>query len=477
MQSVVLAGQTDLAGWRMAARRLVMSGVPPDAVAWSVAGDAVDLFAAVPDESSMPASGFSVPRRFVDLARRVICAREAQRFALLYGILWRFVAGERTLLDQPTDPQIHRAEGLAKSVGRDVHKMRAFIRFRELTGAENAFVAWFEPAHYIVEANAPFFVRRFPNMTWSILTPDRSVHWDGEELRFTTGAERSQVPDDDALEAYWRIYYASIFNPARLKIAAMQSEMPKKYWKNLPEARLIPGMIRTAASREAAMVEAGPTTPSRLADSAMRRPAVVPVSAVGGLAGLAAAAASCRNCPLWEPATQTVFGEGAVGAELMLIGEQPGDQEDLAGQVFVGPAGKLLDKALAAAGIDRGRLYITNAVKHFKFVPRGKRRIHQKPGSMEILACSSWLAQERAIVRPRLTLLLGASAGRAVLGRAVAVMRERGRILALPDGGDAMLTVHPAYILRLAGLDEQERAYQGFVADLKSARDVVLGSM
>jgi DNA polymerase len=132
---------------------------------------------------------------------------------------------------------------------------------------------------------------------------------------------------------------------------------------------------------------------------------------------------------------------------------------------------------LAAAGIDRGRLYITNAVKHFKFVPRGKRRIHQKPGSTEILACSSWLAQERAIVRPRLTLLLGASAGRAVLGRTVAVMRERSRILALPDGGDAMLTVHPAYILRLAGRNEQERAYRGFVADLKSARDVVSGSM
>ena len=413
MRSAVLAHETDFVGWRAAARALALADVPPADVVWSV-GAAVDLFAEAEPVAPADAPAFSVPRKLVEAAEQVIQARDAERFALLYSLLWRAHRGERHLMDLQTDPQVQRARSLAQAVGRDTHKMRAFLRFREVTeeGATR-YVAWFEPDHYIVEANAPFFVRRFATMTWSILTPYRSAHWDGENLRFEAGADPADLPDDDALEAYWRTYFASIFNPARLKIGAMTSEMPKKYWKNLPEARAIPGLIRGAQARVADMVERPVISPEK----PTRRPLPQPAPASpGSLAALAGEAAGCTRCPLHAPATQTVFGEGPADARIMLVGEQPGDQEDLAGRPFVGPAGQVLDRALAEAGIDRTTVYVTNAVKHFKFMPRGKRRIHQKPDTGEITACSPWLAQERAHVNPQLTVLLGATAARAGAG-------------------------------------------------------------
>ncbi len=186
------------------------------------------------------------------------------------------------------------------------------------------------------------------------------------------------------------------------------------------------------------------------------------------LAPVAAEAAGCRRCTLWANATQTVFGEGPADAVMMLVGEQPGDQEDLVGRPFVGPAGRVLDRALVDAGVDRRMVYVTNAVKHFKNVPRGKRRIHQKPDSGEIRACRFWLDQERAAIRPRATVLMGASAARAVLGRSVTIGRERGRPIAL-DSGAALVTVHPSYLLRLQDEESKAREYALFVADLRQA--------
>jgi DNA polymerase len=303
-------------------------------------------------------------------------------------------------------------------------------------------------------------------MTWSILTPYRSAHWDGETLRIGDGANPSDVPDDDALADYWRTYFASIFNPARLKIGAMTSEMPKKYWKNLPEASAIPDLIRAAQTRTDAMVETPVISPERPV-----RPRAAPVSGTPSapLAALAEEAAGCRLCPLWQPATQTVFGEGPADARLMLVGEQPGDMEDLAGRPFVGPAGQVLDRALAEAGIDRATVYVTNAVKHFKFEPRGKRRIHATPDAGEIEVCRFWLEQERLVIRPALVVLLGGSAARAVLGRTVTISRERGRPLPL-EGGQAFVTVHPSYLLRLPDEASKQREYVAFVRDLAAAK-------
>ena len=180
-------------------------------------------------------------------------------------------------------------------------------------------------------------------------------------------------------------------------------------------------------------------------------------------------AADCRACPLWEPATQTVFGEGADRAKVMLVGEQPGDAEDIAGRPFVGPAGKLLDRALGELSIDRKRLYVTNAVKHFKFVPRGKRRIHQKPGSGEIRACGPWLERELDLVKPKLVVLLGATAVQAALGRASSITSLRGKVFPFGDGREALVTVHPSYLLRLPEDADRDAAYAAFLDDLRLA--------
>jgi uracil-DNA glycosylase family protein len=180
-------------------------------------------------------------------------------------------------------------------------------------------------------------------------------------------------------------------------------------------------------------------------------------------------AASCRRCPLWRDATQTVFGEGPADAEMMLVGEQPGHEEDLAGRPFVGPAGRILDRALAEAGIDRGRIYLTNAVKHFKHEPRGKRRLHKKPNAGEIEACRWWIDNERKLVRPRTIVALGVTAAGAVLGKPVVIGRVRGSPV-VADGASVWVTVHPSSLLRLPDRESRRREFARFVEDLALAR-------
>ena len=180
-------------------------------------------------------------------------------------------------------------------------------------------------------------------------------------------------------------------------------------------------------------------------------------------------AADCRACPLWKNATQTVFGEGPPHAPLMLVGEQPGDKEDIAGKPFVGPAGQMLDRALQEAGIDRNKAYVTNAVKHFKFVPRGKFRLHQKPTTPEIKACRPWYERELAAIKPDLVVAMGATAAQSVFGKITPINRNRGRLIDLDDGTRALVTVHPSYLLRLPDEDAKAREYQRFVDDLKIA--------
>lgn len=185
-------------------------------------------------------------------------------------------------------------------------------------------------------------------------------------------------------------------------------------------------------------------------------------------------AANCRDCPLWKNATQTVFGEGHASAKILFVGEQPGDQEDTAGKPFVGPAGRLLDRALADAAVDRKATYVTNAVKHFKFEPRGKRRIHKKPNELEISACRQWLERELSLIRPALIVVLGATAARAVFGHATAIEKNRGRVIpaAQADTGyeaDVLVTVHPSFLLRVPD-EDRHAAYERFVADLKLIR-------
>jgi len=180
-------------------------------------------------------------------------------------------------------------------------------------------------------------------------------------------------------------------------------------------------------------------------------------------------AANCRACPLWKDATQTVFGEGPAHAPIMLVGEQPGDKEDLAGKPFVGPAGQILDRALEEAGIDRRQVYVTNAVKHFKFVPRGKIRLHQKPTTGEIKACRQWYERELAAIKPALVVAMGATSAQSVFGKITPINKTRGRLIDLDNGIKALVTVHPSYLLRLPDADSKAREYKRFVSDLRIA--------
>jgi DNA polymerase len=429
-------------------------------VLWQ-AGDGDDLFAAdalAPPPASAPA--FAVPRAFLTVAESVILHRDPERLALLYAMLLRLRRNPQALEDA-ADPLVRRLEAMAKSVRRDIHKMRAFLRFREVAepGGTARFVAWFEPEHHIVRANAGFFVRRFPNMTWSILTPDLSIHWDGERLREGPGGTKGDAPADDPTEAIWKTYYSSIFNPARLKVGAMLKEMPKKYWKNMPETALVPALVAGAQVREAEMVEK-----SRTKAAEAPRPGGAGDNLLKAWEAVRDEAKGCIRCDLYKCGTQTVFGEGPLDARIMFVGEQPGDQEDLAGKPFIGPAGQLLDKALAEAGVDRGATYVTNAVKHFKFERRGKRRIHQKPDGGEIKACRFWIEQERSLIRPPLIVALGATAARSIFERIVSINQLRGRPHQLAEGGEAWVTVHPSFLLRVR--DDREAEYARFVEDL-----------
>ena len=450
-----LADRVDFDGWRTLARQFAAQEVPPERIVWQVGGEAADLFAVPLQAAATTPAGFSVPKPFISLAQSVICHRDPERFALLYTLLLRLKHQPRALEDA-TDPLIHRLEGMAKTVRRDIHKMRAFVRFRQVDGdADGRYIAWFEPEHHIVRANAGFFVRRFANMTWSILTPEMTIHWDGAVLQEGPGATVSDAPEGDPVEAQWKAYYASTFNPARLKIGAMLKEMPRKYWKNMPETALVSGLIAGAQARETKMI-----------DTQIRKPD----SPASQWDDLCASAAHCERCTLYKCASQTVFGEGPLDARIMLVGEQPGDQEDLTGRPFVGPAGKVLDEALAAAGLDRASLYVTNAVKHFKFNLRGKRRIHDKPNAGEIDVCRWWVDQERAIVSPQIIVALGATAARSVLGRTTTISKVRGQAIPLSTSGEAWVTVHPSYLLRIedAVLAAEER--QRFVEDLQTIR-------
>lgn len=477
---VILDGPADIAGWRRAARDLMAEDVAPLSVVWSC-GDAddADLFAAPADPFAAPPPSSraapSVPRRFVELAENGLLHADPSRFDLFYRLLRRVAADRRTIEDA-ADPDVVRARGLAKAVRRDKHKMTAFVRFREIAAEDGAhFVAWFEPEHHIVAAIAPFFVRRFAAMRWSILTPRRSAHWDGRALVVGDGASRADAPDGDALEEIWRTYYASIFNPARLKVSAMRAEMPRKYWRNLPEAPLIRPLIAAAAKATAAMV-AAPATEPRKGQRMLEQPNLFAEPDRSAIGELRDEAAGCRACPLWGPATQTVFGEGPQDARVVVVGEQPGDKEDLAGRPFVGPAGALFDRAAVEAGLERDKVYVTNAVKHFKFEPRGKFRLHKTPGPLEIAACRPWLERELAAVRPRLVVAMGATAARAVMGKAVKIGESRGSIIRRDGETDVLVTVHPSYLLRLPDEDRKREEYDRFVGDLRLAASVALAA-
>ena len=475
--TVRLSAEDDVAGWRDAARALAASRVPSERIEWIVGEGTPRL--PDPDGAARPVR---TSRLFLDAIAQGLLHSDPERWALAYDILLR-VQSTPDLMEDRSDRAVARLHTLVRNVRRDVHKMRAFVRFRrvEQEGPREAFVAWFEPEHHIERHNAPFFADRFAGMDWTIVTPRLSMHWNGLEVTFGPGGSREFVPPEDAAEDAWRTYYRSIFNPNRLKVAAMRSEMPVKYWRNLPEAPLIAPLIGSAAVRSATMV-ATPAEVLRVtreesgmdlfeAQGTGDAPGMGDNSRPRTLEELHEAEKACRLCPLWEPATQVVPGVGPSDAPIMVVGEQPGDQEDIAGEPFVGPAGQMFDAVIEEVGIDRSQLFVTNAVKHFKFEMRGRRRIHQKPDTSEIKTCRTWFLYERAIVRPKLIVAMGATGARAVTGKAVTISRTRGSILDLDEDTKYLITVHPSYLLRLPDEHLKRIEREKFARDLELVRD------
>ena len=347
--------------------------------------------------------------------------------------------------------------------------MQAYMRFRErpLDAGDPRFVAWFEPRQDGLPQVAEHVVARMGRISWMSATPEASVLWDGHTLHNTGPLMSSAAELDDAGEALWLTYYRSIFNPARVNAQLMQSHIPSRFWKNLPEGAIVPSLVSQAelGARKIGQVEA----------VGRKGGATIPISAEAAQPDREQPSKldECRRCELWQYATQAVPGEGSKRAPIMIVGEQPGDQEDLAGQPFVGPAGKLLDQVFAQAEVDRKAIYLTNAVKHFKWEPRGKRRLHKTPVQREIEACHYWLEKELAAVKPKVIVAMGATALKSVMRKGTVALKD---FLGKPvriDGCWLVTIYHPSYVLRVPDEASKHEALSVMVKGLKLAHELL----
>lgn len=412
MPEVVLAHQVDFATWRNAARHFVLAGVVPDSVHWRVgrAGQDTPWSAAPAASPPTPLAGLSLPLRFVGVLGQALQVRDAERFTRLYRIVYR-LAYDGLKRTDTSDPDLLWLRQAVAQVRADT------IRFRDVFSAFSAQKAdgllHDFPEHYILEANSRYCMERNAR-PWQVVTPYRRMEWTGNTLRYAAGIETQSA--DATIQ--WQIDGADIWRGYALSVLPPRRED----------------------------VAAAPT-----------------------LATLGAQAMDCRACALWRPASRTVFGEGPDHAAIMLVGEQPGDQEDQQGRPFVGPAGQVLDNALRDAGIQREQVYVTNAVKHFHFIWNGSRRLHQKPEAEHMAACRVWLDAERRLVRPALLVMLGATAASSVLQKPVTISRTRSRLFPLEGETQGLVTVHPSYLLRLPDEASKVREYVRFVEDLRLA--------
>ncbi|MEX5218883.1 MAG: UdgX family uracil-DNA binding protein [Nitrospiraceae bacterium] len=462
MNTVAASSQFEI--WFQAAQSLLDRHVPPNDIFWADQTSQPllpGLLERVPPTATRVAPRRrELPEGFEAAARQVLIHRDKVKWPLLYRILWRLRHETSHLLRIVSDQDISLFRLLERQVRHDTYRMTQFVRFRRVEASDpEHFIAWHRPDHDVLRMAAPFFVNRFARQRWSILTPFSSAHWDRNTLIFTGGAPQHQSPTGDELESLWRTYYAAICNPARINPRAMTAQMPGRFWATLPEAGEIRPLLTQAKRRVSIMV----------GTQQNRSSATFFIPQQGDLAAMAHASRSCQGCELHIAATQTVFGQGPRVARIVLVGEQPGDEEDRQGVPFVGPAGNILNEALQDAGLGRDSVYLTNAVKHFRFIPAGRARRHQTPRPSHITACRPWLEAELSFIRPRLIVCLGATAARSLLGHAVRVIQGHGTIQSTEWAQGLMVTIHPAAVLRSAEERAGRRLYRTLVDDLRTA--------
>ena len=468
--------------WRDAALDALARGWTPDTLEWRPVAEVAaphdqapldygsTLAAApLPAAGASPAAtpGVRISRELSDLLQEAALYRDPQRWAFLYQVLWRWMQGQRDVASA-ADGDGARLARMAKAVRRDKHDMIAYVRFRQqATGSDGPeYLAWYAPQHDVLPWAAEHFAQRMGRSSWMIATPRGAALWDGSTLQLT---RQHMLRDDqspthaDQAEALWLTYYRSIFNPARLNESVLQQQMPVRYWKALPEAALIPGMVSAARNGERQLAQT--------AEVGRRKGRTIAIDAAQAqpLRDLPSSLDACRRCDLWRDATQAVAGAGPARARIMVIGEQPGDQEDLAGKAFVGPAGQVLDAAIGRAGLVRDQLYLTNAVKHFKWEPRGKRRMHKTASQREVEACFHWLERELDSVKPAVIVTLGATALSALLQQRTSLRDHLDAPLEL-DGVTVIATYHPSFALRQPDPEQRDKVVDAIVAALEQAR-------
>ncbi|WP_277184758.1 UdgX family uracil-DNA binding protein [Caballeronia sp. BR00000012568055] len=462
------------AAWRRAARSLLIEGVPPQEVLWLESDASATVFGVVdpPPPGSVDPNAPKPPkiaREFLSMLEAAACVRVPDRWPFLYKALWRWTQGDRAVASRE-DEDGSRLHRMIESVRAEEDKMRKILRFRHRDDSLGPpeFISWFEPVHDLLEHAAMHFATRMGNATWMIATPHGAAFWDGALLRVDRTSEPEEKPADfgetsggmngeavsgDAIEALWLAYYESTFAEAHANAIKMASHMPVRYWKSPPDGRVDPSLIsradpysrrdRRPRNVPSDMEVALDTSLEPLKGTSLKEPPSLDV---------------CKRCSLWRNATQAVAGVGPANARVMLVGEQPGDQDDREGKPFLGPTGKLLDEAIAEAGLARESLYLTNAVKHFKFETEtgsDGERLHTTPSQREREACRFWLEEEMTRIGPKVVVALGATALKALTGHRTALSEYLGKTIE-HKGRIVVPTYHPSYLMRLT--DEKIRA-------------------
>jgi DNA polymerase len=411
--NATLCSPSDFMGWRSLSRDFLNRQVEANAIHWSI--QEPDILYAPQSERILPnaSSPLKIPRFFGRLMSAVFASSLPDRFDRLYRALEHIQTH-----GEPSTRDLQDFEQVAAEVRTQILALRN-------TFPENRILDWQiirtdYPPQLIDSQIGP--LGRLRTAPWILLSDARTLCWDGQDYRIGPALTDTPLADVDLISHAQQTATATRANA---------------HWHGLGTVHVTPTDHDTCQ--------------------------------VQSLPALRSLAVDCSFCDLCHHATRTVFGEGSQEARLLFVGEQPGDQEDLQGRPFVGPAGQLFDRALQEAGGDRHEAWISNAVKHFKFVRKGNRRIHQKPGSAEVHACAPWVAAERRILSPKVTVMLGVTGASALLGRPVTVSRERSRLFSLEDGSIGLVTVHPSYLLRLPDDDAKTREYIKFVADLRMA--------
>lgn len=454
--------------WREKARDFLHTDISPDEIIWLDSQEPQQqLFASTNDKQPILIINkkILVPKDFFNLAEIVACHRHTDKWQKLYQLLWRLTHGEKHLLAISSDPLVNEILLLAKAVRRDSHKMKAFVRFRCYeTNKNKIYVAWYQPDHKILRRVAPFFVRRFGVMDWIIITPDETAAWNAEQLHFLPGNKDFRHLREDALDDLWLTYYRAIFNPARIKIKAMRREMPVRYWHNLPETKIINDMLTEAPKRVTQMLSYSEGIASSARD-------YFPNDI--NLINLKNAAESCRACPIHECAKQSVFGEGADSAEILFIGEQPGQIETKIASPFSGLLGEYLKKTLKNLDIDTQQIYFTYAVKHFKHKVIDNEIISQNPTIREINACKSWLFAEIDLVKPKIIVCLGLIAARSLISSGFHFKDQRGK-WQNHKNIPVLVTYNPTTFLSMIDDNIKTQREKTFLQDMKKVTEKLI---